>query len=279
MYSDSNVPGEGEHKILAFIRSQRSSEGYDPYQSHWIYGSDADLIMLWLTLHEERICIFREIFVQPNKQKWINCGAFGHVFSEWSQSRNEIEENLVDQISFQYVKINVLREYLEYELEVNDGIHNDIERKIDDFVFLWFFIGNDFLPHLPSFRIRNGAIDLILLIYKSVLPEMNGYLIQKWKDSSDELDKDEFYINMNINILLSKLALVEEELYQWESSNVESNINTNRLNKNEINKENKFGRQIWATKNKIDFSDGNWRLKYYQSKFHIEEDDMKDFMK
>lgn len=179
IFSDSNVPGEGEHKILDFIRAQRSMPAYNPNTKHVIHGADADLIMLSLITHEAHFYIAREQILDSRNASCRTCGQQGHFETDCQAVSERLSNN---QLKLCFVKIPVVRQYLDYEFgELKRYSQYDLERIIDDFVFLCFFVGNDFLPHLPSLNIRDGAIDGLIFLYVRIFSKLQGYLTEEGK--------------------------------------------------------------------------------------------------
>lgn len=184
--SDASVPGEGEHKIMDYIRRKRSDPNHDPNMKHVIYGLDADLIMLSLATHEPYFKVLREdVFAQDSKNKGCHrCGQEGHIAVHCTGKARPKDEapKKPEKKPFIFLDVPTLREYLEIELQTpGTSFAFDLERAIDDWVFLIFFVGNDFLPHLPSLEIREGAIDTLLGIWKRELPRMSGYVTNNGK--------------------------------------------------------------------------------------------------
>jgi 5'-3' exoribonuclease 2 len=179
--SDASVPGEGEHKIMDFIRRQRASPSHDPNTVHCLCGADADLIMLGLATHEVNFNILREEFLPNRPRPCELCFQYGHELKNCQGllSQNNDNPDLADVSSkhtnFIFIRLPVLREYLERDLFMpNLPFQYDFERAIDDWVFMCFFVGNDFLPHLPSLEIREGAIDRLIKLYKNVVYRTKG---------------------------------------------------------------------------------------------------------
>lgn len=207
--SDASVPGEGEHKIIDFIRKQKVQLDYDPNLSHCLCGADADLIMLGLATHELNFTILREEFV-PNQPKPCEiCGQCGHEMKGCQGKANVPEKDaapIQTEPGFIYIRLNVLREYFAKECE-----DLDLERYIDDFVFLCFFVGNDFLPHLPSLEIREGAIDRLLNIYRTI---MTGH-----KHPKPYLTENGFVSLEKIQSIFKQLGTMEDEIFSRRRTN------------------------------------------------------------
>ncbi len=130
--SGPDVPGEGEHKIMEYIRIHKAAPEYVPNERHCMYGLDADLIMLSLVTHEPRFCLLREVvsYTGGNQGKPIR----------------EVLDNPCKE-HFILFQIGLLREYLEEEFRLPDLPFNyDPERVIDDVVLFCMLVGNDFLP-------------------------------------------------------------------------------------------------------------------------------------
>ncbi|KAM5437835.1 5'-3' exoribonuclease 2 [Microsporum ferrugineum] len=210
--SDATVPGEGEHKIMEFIRSQRACPEYDPNTRHVIYGLDADLIMLGLGTHEPHFRVLREdVFFQESKARTCKlCGQAGHVEEACTGKAKEKQGEFDEKQKgsplkpFIWLHVSILREYLAVEMQVpQQPFPFDLERALDDWVFMCFFVGNDFLPHLPSLEIRENGIDTLIAIWRDNIPQMGGYLT---KDGRVDLAKAQ--------LILQGLAKQEDAIFR-----------------------------------------------------------------
>jgi 5'-3' exoribonuclease 1 len=190
--SGHEVPGEGEHKIMEYIRQAKAQPGYDPNVRHCLYGLDADLIMLGLLSHDPHFCLLREEVT------------FGR------QAAKKVKE--LEHQNFYLMHLCIVREYLELEFQELKaegvlGFSYDMERIIDDFILMAFFVGNDFLPNLPNLHINEGALALMFQKYKEVLPRLGGYINEYGVINLERLES-----------LLTELSDVEYRFFEAEYS-------------------------------------------------------------
>lgn len=166
--SGHETPGEGEHKIMDFIRFQRSQPSYNTNTRHCLYGLDTDLIMLGLSLHEPHFTLLRE------EVKFNN--------SKSDATKGKSQRVDPTKISFNVLHLSMLRDCIEKEflpLKPKMRVEFDLESIIDDWILICFLIGNDFIPHIPHFHIHKNALPKILEVYQSVLTKLDGYINEK----------------------------------------------------------------------------------------------------
>lgn len=237
----SDNPGEGEHKIFDYIRD--NTQYLDTHKSV-IYGLDADLIML--TINNLSYC--QNMF----------------LFRETPSFIKNIDKSL-DPNCLYMINIPEFKNQLVYYLN-NDKVpeNEQQENKLYDYIFLCFFLGNDFLPHFPSLNIRTSGMDILMETYRNILKNKNIIVDGKikWK---------------NVRLLIAELAKNENENIQYEYK-----IRNKQEKRPQIVDENasKFDKEMLhcpiverEIEKYINPFDDYWENRYYDMLFDIEIDD------
>uniref|UniRef100_A0A5S6R185 5'-3' exoribonuclease 1 n=1 Tax=Trichuris muris TaxID=70415 RepID=A0A5S6R185_TRIMR len=189
IYSGHDCPGEGEHKIMAYIRYIRSQPDYDPTTRHCLYGLDADLIILGLVSHEPYFTLLREEVIYRSKRKTL------------PKSVGE------SPTKFYMLHVSLLREYIGMEFsQLRDDYPDlfNLERLIDDWVLMACLLGNDFVPHLANFHTHENILPTLCTSYMAVFGKMQGYVnesgrlnlprLELYFEKLSEMDRENFSI-------------------------------------------------------------------------------------
>ena len=175
--SCSDDAGEGEHKLFKHTRNCVSQN-----ETVAIYGLDSDLIML--SLFHLKYC--KDIYVFREAPEFLKSSIPINVRG------NDTEPHFLD---IRYLSKSILSEM---------NCKYPDEQRTYDYVFLCFFLGNDFLPHFPAMNIRTHGINCMLDFYRLYIGNyQDRFLISKttgkiqWK---------------NVSILINEIAKKEHEL-------------------------------------------------------------------
>jgi 5'-3' exonuclease len=249
IFSSSNEPAEGEHKILQYIKNNTNEKSYV------VYGLDADLIFLMLTLSTtgfENIYLMREAQQMEGKEK----------------------SNAIN-----FVSISIMKDCIFDSVQsLTNNINLDKTNVINDFIFICYLMGNDFLPHIPALDIYNNAIDKLLECYVDTVL-LNGYIINRTNNTSININNDAFY-----NFII-KLASDEEQTIMNYSSNYSKN--QGKKKKSYCHNTDPFDIEMHKIDNlmfKIDdpilLGEGpmsDWRERYYSHYYQTNDNELDEF--
>jgi len=236
--STANEAGEGEHKIYDYIRDNAAYHK-DTYTV--IYGLDADLIMLTLNhLHiSEQLFLFRET---PEFIKSLD------------NTLNPHETYLLDIPLFARTIIK------EMSVESANTPIGEISLKNDvlfDYIFMCFFLGNDFLPHFPALNIRTSGINRLIDTYlkKGDRETLTKNHVIVWKNVRKFL---EVFAANELDYLKEEYSLREKQSKRAQYDNDETLLLP--LKEREV--------EIY-----INPHEAGWETRYYRALFEMQIDD------
>ncbi len=139
IFSNEKVPGEGEHKIVHYLREHKKIG-----ESCCIHGMDADLIMLGLASPCDNIYILRDDSFNFRITHVVNLG----------EIRKKLAKRMSESSNIQSLKSR---------------------KHLKDFLLMYYSVGNDFLPHSPGIEILSGGIDSMIATYKDIEEEEGSF--------------------------------------------------------------------------------------------------------
>jgi 5'-3' exoribonuclease 1 len=182
--SDTTEVGEGEHKIMNFIKNNAIDN--DMPIGDIIYGLDADLIMLALINQcNKGIRLMREPVFYDDRSTTASSAPFVYL-----------DVRMLG---------NLVREHIALQHDIHDAPGIDA---IAIYVFLCFFIGNDFLPHLTFIKLQEDGLETLLTMYKKTVNDLGGEHILQYKYHNNDR---KYTIQFNVLWkLLEILSTVED---------------------------------------------------------------------
>jgi 5'-3' exoribonuclease 1 len=244
--SDSNVPGEGEHKLLHHLKENNSINNSSV---NAIYGLDADLIMLCISSKLNNILLLREA-VEFNNAIHVKGYKFLYLHID------NLKDNLISEI-----KLRIDRKHISLE---------EKNRILDDYIFFSVLLGNDFLPHTPTLSIKHGGIDLIFDLYTRYYDELKSNLV----DTSIKKINHDF-----LKSIIRDLGLMEDSLLQDYINKRNRKRKPNKPYESEEEKQldllNLYPQFNRDSEIKIDFNKNEWRDRMYDKIFLIRNKDIK----
>lgn len=247
IYSSYHTPGEGEHKILQHIKHEsRKIDG--PYV---IYGLDADLFFLSMSSQVNNIYLLREE---------------SHIIGGKEAELYDIVEDVAEELKF--ISVEQTKDCLNKQINkmINDKNIINIKEKdfINDFIFLCFLLGNDFIPNIPSLDIKKHGLNIILDSYCDMYINCGKHIIK----NDYEIDED---ILME---LFKRLSYVENTYFRKTLPYFNYRKENKRCFSNDP-----YSIEVWNMDNlkNIDIEDpiklghGNsdeWKFRYYEHYFH-----------